>query len=334
MADTPDAGARKRATAADVAARAQVSRATVGYVLNETPGQTISSATARRVREAARELHYQPHRSAQALARGASNVVLVVLASWPSAHSFSGAVESASAHLAAHGFALVTQVRQPEGVRPVWDSIEPLLVAGFVPFSQSELRSMRSAGIRHILSNPGLALGEKGGVSLQVGHLHRLGHRRLGFAGITDPRLADLSVARARLITTETTRLGLPQPIARSVNVSDGSADEAVSIWLDAGVTAVAAFDDESAAAVVRALHTRGLDAPHDLAVIGHDDSPLAQLFTPSLSSVAVDAEAYGRHLADIVLAAILDRQIETADGDFYTLIARDSTAATHRSGH
>lgn len=60
----------RRATAADIARAVGVSRATVGYVLNDTPGQTISQATRERVLESARRLGYRPRAAAQALASG------------------------------------------------------------------------------------------------------------------------------------------------------------------------------------------------------------------------------------------------------------------------
>ena len=48
----------KRATAADVARAAGVSRTTVSYVLNKTPHQQIPDATQRRVLEAAERLFF------------------------------------------------------------------------------------------------------------------------------------------------------------------------------------------------------------------------------------------------------------------------------------
>ena len=54
---------KKRVTAADIARALGISRATVGFVLNSTPGQTISAATRARVLEEARLQGYQPHRA-------------------------------------------------------------------------------------------------------------------------------------------------------------------------------------------------------------------------------------------------------------------------------
>jgi len=53
-----------RITAEDVARKAGVSRATVSYVLNNHPHQTIPEATRQKVLEAAAELEYTPLASA------------------------------------------------------------------------------------------------------------------------------------------------------------------------------------------------------------------------------------------------------------------------------
>ena len=60
---------RRRATSADVAREAGVSRATVSYVLNDTPNQKIPEQTREKVLEAARKLAYSPSTAARALRR-------------------------------------------------------------------------------------------------------------------------------------------------------------------------------------------------------------------------------------------------------------------------
>ena len=70
-------------------------------------------------------------------------------------------------------------------------------------------------------------------------------------------------------------------------------------------MTAVAAYNDEVALAVLAGLRAEGLRAPEDVAVIGVDDIPMARLASPALTTVwqAIDAQA--QHLASSVLAAL-----------------------------
>ena len=98
----------KRVTAADVASELGISRATVGYVLNDTPGQTISEATKRRVLAKAQSLGYQPNRAAQALASGSSRIVLLILPDWPLDHSMRAHLDETSLALEDAGYSLVT----------------------------------------------------------------------------------------------------------------------------------------------------------------------------------------------------------------------------------
>lgn len=58
---------RKRTTLKDVAQEAGVTAATVSYVINNTPGQSIRPETRRRVLQAARRLNYMPNVHARTL---------------------------------------------------------------------------------------------------------------------------------------------------------------------------------------------------------------------------------------------------------------------------
>ncbi|RKX99877.1 MAG: LacI family transcriptional regulator, partial [Spirochaetes bacterium] len=58
---------RKAVSAEDVARRCGVSRTTVSFVLNNTPGKRISEETRQKVLEAARELNYTPNPQARKL---------------------------------------------------------------------------------------------------------------------------------------------------------------------------------------------------------------------------------------------------------------------------
>ncbi|MGI5878457.1 MAG: LacI family DNA-binding transcriptional regulator, partial [Christensenellales bacterium] len=68
----------RRSTIRDVAKMADVSISVVSYVLNETPGKSISWETAQRVREAAAALRYTPNRIAQSMRLGRSNMIAFV----------------------------------------------------------------------------------------------------------------------------------------------------------------------------------------------------------------------------------------------------------------
>ena len=69
----------KRITSEDVAKQAGVSRTTVSFVLNNTPGFNIREKTRQRVLKAAKELGYVPDAAAQALASRRSRIIGLIL---------------------------------------------------------------------------------------------------------------------------------------------------------------------------------------------------------------------------------------------------------------
>ena len=323
--------ARRRVTTADIARAVGVSRSTVGYVLNNTPGQSISEATRKRVLEEAARQEYRPHTAAQALASGRSRIILLVLPDWPISFTMRRYVEEASLALDRAGYTLVTHTRHATGQgRPLWESLSPDVVIGFVPFHTEELASLRASGVTKIFPDAAPSLDWRHlatGPRLQVEHLHELGHQRLGFATWAEQRVAVLAEERVLEAQRTAERLELPPLDVRSVDYHDGSAAEAVRAWHDAGVTAVAAHNDDTAAMVVGAALRAGLSVPADLAVIGHDDTPLATMFVPSLSSIRVDGAALGRYFAVQALAVAEDRPLPPAHPTVdLAVVPREST--------
>jgi DNA-binding LacI/PurR family transcriptional regulator len=325
---------RRRVTAADIARSLGVSRATVGFVLNDTPGQTISEATKARVLAEAERLGYRPHSAAQALASGRTRIVLLVLPDWPMEFSMRRSVEEASLTLEQAGYSLVTHTRHGSmPIRPLWESLNPDVVVGFLPFPAEDVESMRSSGVMAIIPDPDAPASweESGditvGPSLQVEHLHGLGHSRLGFAATDDPRLASLVDARLAAARAAAHRLGLPPLVTQYVALHDGSAAAAIAAWRAAGVTAVAAYNDDVAAISTGAAIRSGVNVPGELAIIGHDDSPISEMFVPALSTIHQNTEGLGRQLAELALHAADGRPLPEGDPAFTaSVVRREST--------
>src|ERR1700759_2300938 len=120
----------RRVTSADVARMAGVSRATVSYVLNDTPHQTISSGTRSRVLDAAARLGYAPSAAARALRTGRSEGVLCLLPDWPIRAEAGSVVANLSTALARHGLTLVAPPgnREDRPITEIWKAITPAAV--------------------------------------------------------------------------------------------------------------------------------------------------------------------------------------------------------------
>ena len=308
--------APRRVTATDVAREAGVSQATVSYVLNDTPGQTIPDATRQRVREAMEKLGYAPHAAARTLRMGRSDTVLFVLPDWPVGPVVIGIIERLSSGLEAHGLSVVT--RRITGAKPLaglWRTLAPAAVVSLDGLDRAEVQAMTDSGIpvvsalvrEHRSGDGVLAVSQFLVGALQLQHLAATGHRHVGYASPSDPRVTvfhDLRLQGARAAAFE---LGLAEPSVRVVAMDLEDAASAVLAWRaqDEPVTAVCAYNDELAFALLAGMRSVGLSAPADLAVIGVDDIPLAPFATPPLTTVSPNAEALAAYLIDAVVQGL-----------------------------
>lgn len=97
----------RRVTLKDVALRAGVTTATVSYVINDTPGQTINPQTRKRVMEAVASLHYIPNAHARML-RGHTQLCMgVVIRKNLSVPRFSRTVYAIQSRLAERGYSVL-----------------------------------------------------------------------------------------------------------------------------------------------------------------------------------------------------------------------------------
>jgi DNA-binding LacI/PurR family transcriptional regulator len=307
-----------RVTAADIARSLGLSRATVGFVLNNTPGQTISEATTRRVLDEAKRLGYRPHSAARALASGRSHIALLVLPDWPLDYSMQTHLDEASLELDRAGYSLVTMTPHPDGhAAPLWEKLDPDVILSMTPVSDERFAEIQASGAVSLI--PGRGSDEVGhdlrfedGPRVQVEHLVELGYSTIAFAGPADPRVRNLADARfdlAERVLTELTGHGF----AARESVGEDDAATLVSRWREQDVEAVVAYNDEVAALVLAASLRQGIRVPEELAIVGHDDAPISRIMVPAISTVRVDAAGLGRFVAAIALSAVKGTEFPSA---------------------
>jgi DNA-binding LacI/PurR family transcriptional regulator len=130
-----------------------------------------------------------------------------------------------------------------------------------------------------------------------VRYLVGQGHRHIATVLPDTPELRALAGLRDRLMRQAAQAAGPASCLTLVLPSSLGAAEERLrSFRADhPEVTAVAAYNDDTALVMLAAMREAGLRAPADLAVIGFDDTPHGALFSPALTTVHVDAEAIGR---------------------------------------
>ncbi|NNU26116.1 LacI family DNA-binding transcriptional regulator [Isoptericola sediminis] len=321
-------------TSADVARAAGVSRTTVSYVLNDTPGTNISSATRDLVLATAAQLGYAPSAAARALRRGQSDLVVCVLPDWPTGPVVDTVLDLLTDNLAERGlFLLVHHHRSTRPLRELWRAVTPRVVVGLTHFPAEDLRALRQAGIEVVGAgsvddgaHPGIdAENQRGLGELQVEHLLERGYRHLGIATTPDERLREFADLRTDGVRRACARADVPVPPV-AVVTPVAPATEAVRGWVADGVDAVACYNDEIALAVLAGAREAGVEVPGRLAVIGLDDVPAASLADPPLTTISQPSAAQARHLAASVEAVLDGRPLPPGPDEPSRVVPRAST--------
>lgn len=307
-----------KVTSADVARASGVSRTTVSYVLNATPGASVSDATRRRVLDAAARLGYAPSAAARTLRRGRSDLVLCVLPDWPVGPAVEAMIDRLADELADRGMSVL--VHHVRGERPLTEllrAVTPHTVVGLAPFAPADVRAMRQAGIGVVSTfdevgsdavevtdaaadDPQRRIGV-----VQAERLAARGCRRIGYAATPDPRVTAFVQGRLAGVREACAALGLEPPLVEEVGLDEPSGADAVRTWVSAGVDGVAAYNDEVALAVLAGTRAAGVAVPDALALVGVDDIPVAALASPPLTTVWQSLDRQAAYLAECVTAAL-----------------------------
>lgn len=145
------------------------------------------------------------------------------------------------------------------------------------------------------------------GVCMALQHLVGLGHRQIAFLSV-----------RARTSAREDRLAGFSRGLGESGAVNagiveadltwEGAAQAAEAILaLPARPTAVLCFNDVLAAGLMRGLRRAGREPGQDIAVLGLDDLPLAELTYPPLTSVAMCPDRIGAEAARLLTRRLAD---------------------------
>ncbi|KPC81823.1 LacI family transcriptional regulator, partial [Streptomyces sp. NRRL WC-3753] len=79
---------------------------------------------------------------------------------------------------------------------------------------------------------------------------------------------------------------------------------------LERGVTGIICASDPLALGAVRAARRRGHHVPHDVSVVGYDDSAFMTCTEPPLTTVRQPIEAMGRAAVDLLCAQIQGTEV------------------------
>jgi len=293
-----------------VATLAGVSTATVSRVLNRS--KPVNADTRQRVEAAVAQLGYRANPFARTLSSGESRLILVLVPDYANPF-FAEIVRGIESMTRRHGYNIVLSMASEGGrLDPVYDR----LTDGVISMSHAQdSRGHAGAGIglalpwvacsEYIAGVPFVSIDHRQAAIDAVQYLLNRGHRRIALLSAAE----DYAWAQQRHAGYETalTRAGIAiDPayvrVARGTDYADGGEAAGGILSLPEPPTAVFAVSDTLAIGAIKAFRRAGRRVPEDIAVVGFDNVPLAQIFEPGLTTIAQPMHELGATAAELLL--------------------------------
>ncbi|WP_440710932.1 LacI family DNA-binding transcriptional regulator [Herbiconiux sp. YIM B11900] len=311
----------KKSTLVLVAERAGVSIASVSRVMNGLPA---SQQVIDRVRLAADELGYVPDATARSLKAGKTEQIALAVADVGNP-VYVGMMHEISRVMTKAGYRVVIS---STGSDPQ-DQIDLLtgLNRGFADgLILSPLRVTDELGVQLRASRlpiviigslpPGVQLDNVRadsvrGIALAVDHLIEQGRQRIAF--VNGPVDTVPGAARLNGYLRALTEQGRPLNADAQVNASDftyrAGLDAAAALLDQTSPDAIVCANDLLAVAAMKVVSKRGLRVPDDIAIVGMDDTDIADLAQPAITSVDLRSTKRARVAAKLLLRRLDDPQ-------------------------
>jgi LacI family transcriptional regulator len=331
-----------RVTIADVALLAGVHKATVSRALNEATRGQVNVETLRRVQKAAKSLGYVPNVMARGLRTRLSMTVGVIIPDLTNP-IFPPVIRGIENYLSPRGYtALLANTDSRDALeRSAVNSLLERQVDGFIIATGIEdhpiIPTLFERAIPAVMVNrdagsvpyPLVSGNNAAGVTAAVAHLKELGHRRIihlaGPSNFSTSRIRAESFVRAcHEAHVQGTVINVP-----ALSAEDGEKIVDALLAERQTFTAIQASNDLLALGALRSLRAHGLRCPEDVSVIGFNDMPFAEEFSPGLTTVHVPLQEIGTESARILLDSIESRTISSVAVTLpVSLIVRSSTGA------
>ena len=330
----------KRVTMIDVARAAQVSHQTVSRVINDNP--RVAPETRERVLKVIAELNYHPSRVARSLAAHQTHTLAVITydLSYYGPTQMVINIEKAARQAGYDLFfanilpdgdndsaAIVNHIRE-------WAVDGALLIAPVnnIPYAAmlNHLHDIPLILLDHTPNSklPSVIIDQFSGGYQITRHLLELGHEKI--CVIQGPMHWNGAIARQQGFEQALREAGLTSVASVEGTWTAASGYLAAKKLLQAGTfTAIVCANDQMAMGAISNLNQKGLRVPQDVSIVGFDDLPEAQYFSPPLTTVRQDFSELGRQGLEYLIELIQDP--EAAKGQIVIqteLVIRESTTS------
>lgn len=309
-------GRPQKVTLKEVAKAAGVSMMTVSNVIHNRPN--VGARSRERIMKQINKLGYVPNRAAQELA-GVAHARFGLL--YPGVRNafiasvFVGSLTAAS-RLRADISIQLAELSDPAALRKTMHGMEDAGIEGFLlpsPIAEFAALALKKSPLRvpAVAIAPGFQIPGMASVRCDeqkaafelVSMLLDLGHTRIGH--IAGPEAQTGSIARyegycaALKVRSIDPR---PEYVVRSTfSFQDGVQAAATLLQRRPRVTAIFTANDTLGASVLTAAHQLDITVPDALSVVGYDNSPIAELVWPALTTVSQDATAMTERAVEIL---------------------------------
>lgn len=319
----------------DVARRAGVSVPTVSRVLNGAA--YVSDEKRTRVLKAIEELDFRPSAAARALVARQPKLIAVIAGN-TSRYGYAETIRGIEESARAAGYTVTITVVESADDETVERAVSLLLdqpIAGVIVLKfdppgvaalhrlPKSIPTVSISGVRET-GVPQAVLAEADAAEEVVSYLLDLGHRTVHHVRVPPSRKED-----GRTTGWRRALLAHGAPVPAPLDASwDPESGRLLGRQLadDPAVTAVFCGNDEIAMGVIRGLADRGKRVPDDVSVAGFDDHPLAQMWTPPLTTVNQDFAGLGARAYGLLETVIAGGKARKFSSERPTVVIREST--------
>ena len=330
-----------RKTIHDVARVAGVAIKTVSRVLNDEPN--VREETRARVLAAVESLSYYPSLSARSLAGRRSYLIGLVYEN-PSANYVVDVQHGAMARCRQEKFRLFVHQcsgRDEELIRDVMGLVDQTHVDGLIvcpPLSQSAelVKALDRRKVPFVRVSPNdldhksaaVDMDDEAAAREMTEHLIELGHTRIGFISGHPTHYASGQRLRGYKSALKDHRLTFDAAYVKQGHFVFESGMNAGRELLTSPKppTAIFASNDDMAAGVLMAAHELGIAVPTALSVAGFDDTYIAHIVWPRLTTVHQPSYDLAWSATDVLLNALKNGTTPKPMRLPYKLVLREST--------
>ncbi len=309
---------------ADVAKRASVSISTVSRVVNRS--ELVNKKTRARVEIAINELGYRPNAFARGLMLRRSEIVGLVL---PDLHGefYSEIIRGANIQARDSGYNLVVfSARDRDDSQPLLNAIQRHTLLDGMAVMVSELTDRMQEVLAQVRlpivvldgdvngrPHDNVVIDQRQGAAALMRHVvHECGARRVVFIGGQETNVDTIARFEAyRQVLTETGLAIDPHDVFHldyEYETAYKLGTRYVRRWVGDG-NCVFAANDEMAAGILAAANAAGIVVPRELSVVGFDDTRVARMTHPPLTTVRVPMSKMGAAAIELLCGRIGDMQ-------------------------